>query len=64
MREIIFKLNEDTGKMDVEIEGVQGPACEQYLAMVEEYVGKPTTETKKAAYRMKTTVKQKAVRKK
>lgn len=64
MKEIVFTINEDTGKMDVEINGVQGPACEQYIAMIEELVGAPTTKNKKAEYHVRTTVKQKAVRKK
>jgi Protein of unknown function (DUF2997) len=64
MREIVFTIDEDTGKMEVEINGVQGPACEQYIAMIEELVGAPTTQKKKAEYHVRTNVQRKSIAKK
>jgi hypothetical protein len=57
MPEIIFKINLDTGDLEVEVEGVVGKACETTLQPILEDLGKPTTEQVKPEYHVQTQVK-------
>ena len=58
MPEIIFKINQETGEMQMEVEGVVGPACEQAAEMVKEYLGRPADEQNKPEYHVRPAVKQ------
>ena len=50
MAEIEFTINNDTGEMEMRIDGVQGPACSEIADKVKEVMGAPTVEQKTADY--------------
>jgi len=50
MPEIEFTINNDTGEMEMQIDGVQGLACSEIADKVKEVMGAPTTEQRTADY--------------
>lgn len=44
MPEIIFEINTETGRMEMKIEGVQGPQCADVAAIVKDLAGPPEHE--------------------
>lgn len=62
MPEIEITINQETGEMNTEINGIAGPACEQIATKIKELAGTPTTEEKTREYHVRPTVKQKTQR--
>lgn len=50
MPEIEFTINNDTGEMDLKIEGVKGPACADIADKVKEVMGAPNVEENTQEY--------------
>ena len=50
MPEIEFTINNDTGEMEMRIDGVQGPACSEIADKVKEVMGAPSVEQKTTDY--------------
>jgi hypothetical protein len=44
MPEINFTIDEQTGKMEMKVEGVQGPQCADIARLVTELLGAPERE--------------------
>jgi hypothetical protein len=44
MPEVNFTINEQTGEMEMQIEGVQGTSCADVAELVKELLGQPTRE--------------------
>ncbi|MFN7931019.1 MAG: DUF2997 domain-containing protein [Blastocatellia bacterium] len=44
MPEVNFTINEQTGEMDMQIEGVQGTSCANVAKLVKELLGQPSRE--------------------
>ena len=44
MPEINFTINEQTGEMEMKVEGVQGPRCADIARLVTELLGTPERE--------------------
>lgn len=44
MPEIEFTINNETGEMDMRIEGVHGPSCSDIADKVKEVLGAPSAE--------------------
>ena len=44
MPEVNFTINEQTGEMEMQIEGVQGASCANVAKLVKELLGQPTRE--------------------
>lgn len=54
MPEIEFTINNQTGEMEMRIEGVQGPACAEIADKVKEVLGAPTVEENTPEYHVRT----------
>ena len=50
MPTIEFSIDATTGALEIHIEGVAGPACDDVAKLVEGLVGKPTAEQKTSEY--------------
>ena len=50
MPTIEFSIDATTGALEMHIQGVAGPACDDVAKLVEGLVGKPTTEQKTSEY--------------
>jgi len=44
MPEVNFTIHEQTGEMEMQIEGVQGTSCADVATLVKEFLGQPTRE--------------------
>lgn len=44
MPEVNFMINEQTGEMEMQIEGVQGTSCADVAKLIKELLGQPTRE--------------------
>jgi hypothetical protein len=44
MPEVSFMINEQTGEMEMQIEGIQGTSCSDIAKLVKELLGQPTRE--------------------
>ena len=44
MPEVNFTINEQTGEMEMQIEGVQGTSCSDVAKLVKELLGQPARE--------------------
>ncbi|MBS1808808.1 MAG: DUF2997 domain-containing protein [Acidobacteria bacterium] len=44
MPEVNFTINEQTGEMEMQIEGVQGTSCADVAKLVKELLGQPARE--------------------
>lgn len=44
MPEVHFTLHEQTGEMEMQVEGVQGSSCTEVSKLVTELLGQPTQE--------------------
>ena len=44
MPEVNFTINEQTGEMEMQIEGVQGASCADVAKLVKELLGQPARE--------------------
>jgi len=53
MAEIEFTIDTETGKCDTQINGIQGPACEQAARQLKRILGSPTTDLKTAEFHVK-----------
>lgn len=60
--EIVVEIDTTTGEMKTEINGIQGPACDQIADKIKELAGQPTNETKKPEYHVRPQVRQKTSR--
>lgn len=50
MPEIQFSIDPATGKLEMHVEGVAGPACDDVAKLVKELAGQPAREEKTADY--------------
>ena len=50
MPEIEFTIKEETGEMELQVEGVQGPACSDIANLVTDLVGSPAREENTREY--------------
>ncbi len=50
MPEIEFTIKEETGEMELRVEGVQGPACADISKLVTDLVGSPAREENTKEY--------------
>ncbi|CAN5661960.1 hypothetical protein BH24ACI3_BH24ACI3_00810 [soil metagenome] len=53
MPEIEFTIDTETGKCETEINGIQGPACEQTAQRLKQVLGTPATDRKTAEFHLK-----------
>jgi succinate dehydrogenase/fumarate reductase-like Fe-S protein len=53
MPEIEFTLDTETGKCDTQINGVQGPACEQTARQLKQILGTPAVDRKTADFHVR-----------
>ena len=53
MPEIEFTINNETGEMDMRIEGVQGPGCADIADKVKEIMGAPSVEENTPEYHVR-----------
>ncbi|HBE83478.1 MAG TPA: DUF2997 domain-containing protein [Pyrinomonadaceae bacterium] len=53
MAEIEFTIDTESGKCDTQINGIQGPACEQTARKLKQVLGTPTTDRQTAEYRIR-----------
>ena len=53
MAEIEFTIDTETGKCNTQINGIQGPVCEQTARQLKQILGAPTTDQQTAEYHMK-----------
>ncbi len=53
MPEIEFTIDTETGKCETQINGIQGPACEQTARQLRQVIGAPTTDLKTAEFHIK-----------
>lgn len=57
MPEIEFTIDTKTGKCETQINGIQGPACEQTARKLKQVLGSPTTDRQTVEFRIKPTTK-------
>lgn len=50
MPEIEFTINNDTGEMEMQIEGIKGAGCAEIADKVKEVLGKPSAEQNTPEY--------------
>lgn len=53
MAEIEFTIDTETGKCDTQINGIQGPACEQTARELKQVLGAPTIDRQTAEFHIK-----------
>ena len=53
MPEIEFTIDTESGKCETQINGIQGPACEQTAKQLRQVLGAPTTDRKTAEFHIK-----------
>jgi len=53
MPEIEFTINNETGEMEMRIEGVKGPACADIADKVKEVMGAPAREENTPEYHVR-----------
>ena len=53
MPTIEFSIDATTGALEMHIQGVAGPACDDVAKLVEALVGKPTSEQKTSEYHVR-----------
>jgi hypothetical protein len=51
--EIEFTLDPTTGKLDLLVKGIRGPACGDIAKLLEEFLGKPTLDRNTADFFVK-----------
>lgn len=56
MAEIEFTIDPATGKLDVHIKGMRGPACQDVAKLVEELLGQPAIDRNTPEYYLKPSV--------
>ena len=59
MPTIEFSIDPTTGELQMHIQGIAGPSCDDVAKLVEELVGKPTREQKTSEYYARVQVKPK-----
>jgi hypothetical protein len=57
MPEINFTINEQTGEMEIKVEGVQGPQCADVAKIVTELTGAPEREENTQEFYARPTIK-------
>ena len=57
MPEIEFTIDSETGKCETQINGIQGPACEQTARQLRQVLGAPTTDRKTLEFHVKPQIK-------
>jgi hypothetical protein len=53
MPEVEFSLDPATGKLELCVKGVAGPACDDVAALAKELLGEPGEERQTAEYRLR-----------
>lgn len=53
MPEIEFTIDTESGTCETQINGIQGPACEQTARQLTQILGAPTTDRKTAEFHIK-----------
>jgi hypothetical protein len=53
MPEIEFTIDPATGKLELHVKGIAGPACDDVAKLAEELLGKPAVERKTAEYHLR-----------
>lgn len=61
MPEIEFTIDIETGKCETQINGIQGPACEQTARKLKQVLGAPTTDQHTKEFHVRTTIKKRVV---
>ena len=56
MPTIEFSIDEATGALEMHIQGVAGPTCDDVAKLVETLIGQPTSEQKTTEYYARTQV--------
>lgn len=51
-----FTLDPTTGELEIHIQGIAGPACDDVAKLVEELLGKPAREQKTTEYYIRSQV--------
>lgn len=62
MPEIEFTIDMETGKCETQINGIQGPACEQTAMKLKQVLGSPTTDQQTKDFHVRTTPKRRVGR--
>lgn len=62
MPEIEFTIDIETGKCETQINGIQGPACEQTALKLKQVLGTPTTDQKTSEFNVRTAIKRRVGR--
>lgn len=57
MPEIEFTIDIETGKCETQINGIQGPVCEQTAKHLKQLLGSPTTDRKTDEFYVRPTLK-------
>ncbi|MFN8472141.1 MAG: DUF2997 domain-containing protein [Anaerolineae bacterium] len=50
MPTIEFSIDPTTGELEIHIQGVAGPTCDEVAKLIETLIGPPTSEQKTAEY--------------
>ena len=53
MPEIEFTIDQKTGKLDLHVKGVPGPACDDVAKLARELLGEPRLEQATAEYHLR-----------
>lgn len=53
MPEVEFTIDMETGKCETQINGIQGPACEQTAMKLRQVLGTPTTDQRTADFQLR-----------
>ena len=53
MPEIEFTIDPATGKLELHVKGVAGPACEDVARLAEQLLGRPTVDRRTAEYHLR-----------
>lgn len=56
MPEITFTIDPRTGKLEMHVTGIAGPACEDIAKLAKELLGAPAREEPTAEYRLRVAV--------
>ena len=64
MPEVNFTINEQTGEMEMQIEGIQGTSCADVAKLVKELLGQPTREENTREFYARSNIKPQIQRKK
>ena len=60
MPEVEFRIDPDTGRLEMHVKGIAGPACDDVARLARELLGRPALEQQTGEYHLRPRVRTRA----